>query len=543
MSIIEIQGSEQSLVDPTLADAGLPPAVGVQSYQIFRASKAIPEITDRKGWTYHHHVDMACWRGWLYVGWNSCERDEDVWPSRELYSTSIDGVHWTDPVELFPQGISTALRMYFFLAPNGRMLAIAGLRTSTDDIEENKKAGLVVREIRKDHTLGDVLLLQQSGSSTANLPEYQISTDEEFVNACRCVLANRIFLEQQDRGRLLGERRMKWHDASAWPGGQVPGDSEKWVCGKAFSFFTQPDSTRVGLCKMGYVTTSTDDGEHWSMPIIPPSLVTGKAKVWSQQTSDGRYALVYNPSRKNRYPLIIVTSDDGRHFCNMRIVQGELPVQRYPGKFRSIGPQYVRGISEWSNDGSRSDNVMWLVYSMSKEDIWVSRVPLPLKADERRERIEGFDDWNLYVPKWASAQINGGEMRLENRDPYDYVRAARVFRESKRVKVSFELESNGHLEIELLPKFGSARPVTIVNPGDGRIEIDADAERGVYSMWLDGEKTMTDCQFDQPVDALHRISFRTGAYRNVGGANPVPIDSDRPIEPQFARVRGFRLRV
>jgi hypothetical protein len=444
--------------------------------------------------------------------------------------------------------------MYFFLALNGRMLAIAGLRTSTEDVEENKKAGLVVREIRDDHTLGDVFVLQQSGSSISNLPEFQISNDGEFVNACRCLLANRIFLEQQDRGRLLGDRRMKWHDAFAWPAGKVPGDSDKWVCGKAFSFFTQPDGTRIGLCKMGYVTTSTDNGENWSMPIVPPTLVTGKAKVWSQQTSDGRYALVYNPSRKNRYPIIVVTSDDGVHFRDMRIVQGELPVQRYAGKFRSIGPQYVRGISEWSNDGSRNEKVMWLVYSMSKEDIWVSRVPLPVKADETREAIEGLDDWNLYVPKWASAQISGDEMRMENRDPHDYVRATRVFRESKRVKVSFELFVEqlpaGWLEFEVLSKFGSLRPVGF---GFGpasidttiadwvKFEIDTDASRNDCTIRMAGKTIVQDRPFATAVDALQRFSIRTGGYRNVGGANPVPVDSDRPQPPTILKMRSMRI--
>jgi hypothetical protein len=178
---------------------------------------------------------------------------------------------------------------------------------------------------------------------------------------------------------------------------------------------------------------------------------------------------------------------------------------------------------------------------MSKEDIWVSRVPLPVKADETQDVIEGFDGWNLYVPKWASATISGDEMRLENRDPHDYVRATRVFRESKRVKVSFELQSDGYLEIELLPKFGSARPVTIVNPGSGTIEIDADAKRGVYSMSVNGEKTLSDRSFEQSVDALHRISFRTGAYRNVGGANPIPFASDRPTHPTVSKIRKARI--
>src|SRR5207253_3919511 len=116
-----------------------------------------------------------------------------------------------------------------------------------------------------------------------------------------------------------------------------PGDSDKWVCGKAFSFYKRPDGVIVGTCKMGWVTTSSDEGQTWSQPIVPATLVTGKAKIWGQHTRDGRYALVYNPSRRNRFPLVIVTGDDGIHFRDMRLVQGELPTQRYAGLHRSIG--------------------------------------------------------------------------------------------------------------------------------------------------------------------------------------------------------------
>src|SRR5215212_9381082 len=139
MDPVHVSGSEQSLVNTTLPDGGLLPLPGVRSVQVFRASRDVPQLTDGRGWTYHHHVDMGCWKGRLYVGWNSCEKDEDVWPSRELYSTSSDGVEWSAPVELFPQGISTAARMYFFHAPNGRMLATAGYRGSQEPTTERKK--------------------------------------------------------------------------------------------------------------------------------------------------------------------------------------------------------------------------------------------------------------------------------------------------------------------------------------------------------------------------------------------------------------------
>jgi len=509
---IIIEGPEQSHLDPALPDGGLPPYPGVQSYQVFRASRDVPELTDGKGWTYHHHVDMACWKGRLYVGWNSCERDEDVWPSRELYSTSIDGRTWTDPVELFPQGVSTPLRMYFFHAANGRMLAIAGMRLDTADTDEDRKGPLVVREIRADHTLGNVHALQGAGAP----PHFDRSHDADFVAACRQLLADGVFLEQQDRGKLLGERRMKWHDAAAWPQGSVPGDNEKWVAGKAYSFFRRPDGLVIGMSKMGWTTTSRDHGETWTQPSVPPTLVTGKAKIWSQQTRDGRFALVYNPSQRNRYPLAIVTGDDGRTFRDMRIVQGELPVQRYAGMHRSIGPQYVRGISHWADDGSRADErAMWLVYSMNKEDIWVSRVPLGATPDA----------WNVYSPKWAPVTAEGDEVRLEDRDPYDDAVATRVFDDGGGAgdasAVSFDVfaEQPGvTLHAELIDRTGRSTPIPIEAEATGR--------------WQS-------YRFEAAQPA--RITFRTGPPRGVGGTRPVPPGTDKPLIPIAFRIRRVRV--
>ena len=511
--LIIIEGTEQSRLDPSLPDGGLPPAVGVESYQVFRASKDVPELTDGRGWTYHHHVDMACWRGRLYVGWNSCERDEDVWPSRELYATSADGRAWTPPQEMFPQGVSTPLRMYFFHAPPplDRMLAIAGMRVDTADTSEDRKWPLVVREIRDDHALGEVFALQ---GRHPRLPPFDDSGDSGFVAACKQLLADRVFLEQQDRGKLLGNRRMKWHDAAAWPAGAVPGDNEKWVAGKAYSFFRRRlDDAFVGISKMGWTTLSRDDGQTWSQPVVPPTLVTGKAKVWSQRTRDGRFALVYNPSRKNRFPLAIVTGDDGVTFRDMRIVQGELPVQRYAGLHRSIGPQYVRGISHWADDQSRDRddaNLLWLVYSMNKEDIWVSRVILGGQCPT----------WNIYSPKWAPVTITGDEMRFEDRDPYDYAAAARLFDEQRNATITFEIlaeQPDAPLHVEVI---GPTSPIRM------------SATPTIAGEW----KPMR-----ISAEVLDRIVFRTGEPRGIGGANPVPPGTDRPHPPVAFRIRNVRV--
>jgi hypothetical protein len=365
---------------------------------------------------------------------------------------------------------------------------------------------------------------------------------------------------------------MKWHDASAWPAGSVPGDNEKWVAGKAYSFFRRPDGLLVGISKMGWTTTSRDDGRTWSQPTVPPTLVTGKAKVWSQRTADGRYALVYNPSTRNRFPLIVVTSDDGIIFRDMRIVQGELPVQRYAGLHRSIGPQYVRGISAWSDDGSRvGEGAIWLVYSMSKEDIWVSRVPVPIVADTTNA---GAEHWNLYSPKWAPATVEGDELRLEDRDPYDYTSATRVFGERRRVTISFDVRPEqdelGCLVIEIRGKFGSPRPVQLIFMPLGKVYalsanpeartgkeakhvgayrphqtlsfvVDSDAEHGRFSVWLDGALVVQDAEFAEPSESLHRITFRTKLARGVSGSHPIDPETDRPTPPVAFRVRDVRV--
>ncbi len=266
---------------------------------------------------------------------------------------------------------------------------------------------------------------------------------------------------------------MKWHD-----------DPELinvgfYKFGKAFCFYHRQDGTLVGLCKLGYATLSDDNGQTWSRPVQPPSLLAGPGKIWGQRTADGGFALAYNPDpgRAKRYPLVIVHGDDGREFRDMRVIHGELVPPRYTRRPSSIA--YVRGLAEWADDGTFADTkqAMWLVYSVSKQDIWVSRIPLPVKPDETAFPTDDFTKatpggvvpgWNLYSPKWAPVTVveNGGKRSLELRDgdPFDYARAMRVFPESAKIRAELELtpaQANARLEIELCDP-ASRRSVRVV---------------------------------------------------------------------------------
>jgi len=487
-----IQYVGPKLPDAEAADGHLMYCPGVQNIQISRVNRAHPYDLQPKsmnvnGWTYQHHVGLGCWKGLLYAVWDMALVHEDRPPFHVVYSTSSDGFHWSAPKDFFPFGQAWNQRFYFYHASNGRMLAFVcgpNPENGKRKILEAKKRILLVREIKADHRLGEVYTLVHPVSTLP--PIYTQSTDAGFVAACREAYNNKPLLEQQDFGVYLDNRRMKWHDAKNWPSGNKQVDDYDF--GKGFCFFHRGDGALVGLCKMGFATLSTDEGNTWSLPVIPEGLMAGSGKVWAQKTPDDRYAMVFVPQRKHRWPMAVTTSDDGITFANMRTVHGEVPRVRY-GKEegKNMGPQYPRGVTEWGGDAPGLDkNSIWVIYGMNQEDIWISRIPIPIKAGETKPVNDNFDnvavgpmvpEWNTYSPAWGPVSIAAeGEnhyLRLEDREATDYARAIRVFPISKAVDVSFRLAAEqvnrGRLEIDLLGK-KNERPVRVIFNDQAQIQ-------------------------------------------------------------------------
>jgi hypothetical protein len=176
---------------------------------------------------------------------------------------------------------------------------------------------------------------------------------------------------------------MKWNDPANWDGDKELKEDARGF-GKAMCFFTRKDGALVGVAKKRWVTISRDGGKTWDQPVRPDSLITGMGKVWGQKTSDGRYVLIYNPDLTRRWPLAMLTSDDGITFRDPHALHGDLPPRRYAGKAKNPGASYHRGLSKWNNDGSWKDDALWMVYSLNKEEIRVIRVPLPGSKTESR---------------------------------------------------------------------------------------------------------------------------------------------------------------
>jgi hypothetical protein len=300
---------------------------------------------------------------------------------------------------------------------------------------------------------------------------------------------------------------------------------------------------------------STDGGSSWIQPRKIPSVITAGAKAWAQKTNDGRYAMSFNPHIEWRYPLIVITSDDGYTFKDMACIHGEVPDQRYKGSTRELGPQYVRGISE--GNGEPPEDAMWLVYSLSKEDVWVSRVPLPISTRVSEWVDDNFDNmipcggvvnnWNIYSGQWIPAEVVNfpsvvdKSLKLSDKDAWDYARAVRIFPKSDKVNVKFDLlalqPQNGRIEVEILDRKGE-RPVRIYLSEDSKVkaangnelvelsdynagqwlsfEVKVDAAKSEFSIAVNNKILLKKAVFAEKVDSVERLSFRTGKFRKHG---------------------------
>ena len=548
------------VANPNFHDGALRFAVGVENIQTLRANRSHPEKADGFGWTYNHASNLAYWHGRFFQQYLSGVADEHIAPVQTLLITSPDGRKWGKPEVVFPPyqapasvtipkgstGYMMHQRMGFYVAPDGRLLVL-GFYGHTEDPFKEGGIGRVVREVYKDGSYGPIYFIRYTSHADWNekntsYPFYKKSTDKGFVSACDALLGDKLkTLQWWDEDRGL-DQFYSIRDTTN-------GDHMQ-----ALSYFHRKDGQIVGLWKFSHVTLSADEGKTWSRPVVAPSLIMAGGKNWGQRTADGRYAMSYNPiaTQEHRYPLIVTTSDDGILFDNMLLVHAEVPPRRFFGRWKDFGPCYVRGITE--GEGVPPGNDMWLTYTVNKEDVWISRVPVPVKYKVLGPVHDHFDqmktdspvtEWNIYAPRWAPVKVasfpseKNKSLELSDSDPYDYARAIRVFQEGTQADISFRVmakQTTGNFEIDVTDRYGN-RPVRIsldstghINAGNGsaqkrlgrynagkwhQFEIKVNAPlNGTFDLFIDSKKVLENAPLSVAVKSVERISFRTGAYRN-----------------------------
>jgi hypothetical protein len=579
-------GGQPPYANTDYLDGQLRPAVGVHNFEVIRCNRTYPElVTDdipsypdagikNVGFTYNHAPMLSYFKGRFWLLYRSGPVHEHQEPCYALITWSDDGRNWDKPQTIFAaqkfrnrkednkiQYSISHQRMGWYVSPDGRLIACAyyGMPDTPND---GRGVGRVVREVYGPGKYGPIYWVRYnkyqgySKDDSPHYPYYKEAPDKGFVKAIDGLLANKLMVQQ-------------WYeedqDTSEGFFSYVPSRTRY---GKAFDWYTLPDGRIVGMWKWKKMVVANKwEPGHISHQGQGRDIYYGGAKIWGQKLSDGRYALVYNPIKNTtwRHPLSVTTSGDGMNFDTYFLnVQSETPLMRFGGANKDGGgAQYVRGIIP--GNGVPPDKALWLTYSSNKEDIRVTRVPVPIRGTVEKDVDDSFDnmtvgglvtDWNVYCGIWTPIAVVKDKankvLRLEDKAPYDYAKAVRVFPETTKAKVSFDLRvqdaGRDNLEIEL-QNYKGQRPVRIVldgrsgkikaNKGESmsdiaslaagkwlKLDIDVDTMAGKYDLKLNGEKVVSGAAFAGALDntnnpyksksttpTVERIVFRTGTWR------------------------------
>ena len=544
----------------------LSPAIGVHNIQTMRANRASAAVNN---WTYNHAPMLAYWNHTFYLEYLSNPVGEHQDKGRSLLQTSANGYRWSDPVVVFPTYLvpdgfvkegkkDTAKnafavmhqRIGFYTSTSNRLFVLGYygiVLGQKDDPNDGNGIGRVIREVNKDGSFGNIYFLRYNhrfNESNTYYPFYTSSKDAGFVKACEEILNTPLLMQQMveeaDRDDVLIPLKKDF---------------------KAFNYYHLPNGHVVGLWKYALTSISKDEGKTWTYnPTRAPGFVNANAKIWGQKTSDQKYATVYNPS-EFRWPLAVSVSDDGLQYKNLLLVNGEITSLRYGGAYKSYGPQYVRGIQEM--DGTPPDGNMWVTYSMNKEDIWVSKIPVPIVSVVTKEvndhfeildKVHALDAWNIYAPLLCNSSIeninNKNALVISDADPFDYAKVERVFPASSNKEISFSITAGqqdfGNLEIELVNSKGlpcvrilldSTGAITTKQgyrlkslgkyTSGARMDITltCNTKTRMFTVSINGGKPSTNLLF-APVSEVERLVFRTGSTRRFP-------DADTPTDQAY----------
>lgn len=571
-------GPEQP--DTRFHDGGLRPVMGACHIQVMRANKERPDLSQGTDYTYNHAPMLCRWHGRMYLMYLSSPVHEHDRLANAMLMHSADGIHWSEPSLIFPSlpvppGIYCGKqadqlppeahtivhhRMGFYRAPNDVLLVMTHHGVTPDiHVIPNSGYGMgrVVRRIHEDGTLGEIFVLRvntQAGWRKEHFPYrwFDDSEDDAFVSACHALLSDHLA-----NGAWWEEERL---DEGFFPlkGMRAP------------SFRHLPDGRVAAIGKSGLSAVSDDEGAHWTHVEKAKGIISSGGKCWMDQTGDGKYAIVYNPSPdgQHRWPLAVIVSEDGYTYDHMYCAGGEAAPMRYGGYLKNFGLNYIRGMMEGNDDAP--DGFTWLTYSMNKEDIWVLRLPRTLIAEEHGAVHDDFsamaglflEKWYTYSPLWAKVTLANGCLELHDSEPYDSAKAIRAFCPSESILLEISLMvdgyENGCLQIDATDCHGQvaarvelSRDGNIyVRGGNGRwpvasysdrapltLRIDMDTLDQSYALAVNGTPTKRQ-PFMCPVPKPERLVLRTGEVclsptpeddlKNVclpdlsGAGNPVP---------------------
>lgn len=358
-------------------DLGLAPASGAETFTVF----APAEATDK----FSNGVVLIPFKGRLYAQWQSSARDEDSADTWVAYSVSADGERWSPPAVLAPAGGNGLMRSsggwwtdgrtlvaYANVWPEGFQSGAGGYaeyRTSTDgrawsaprrvmDVDGRPVEGVIEQD--PHHLDGRVMTAFHLRPGMIAKPFF---TDDPLG------------VSGWTQGRMENLPRAAATEPAAPHETRLSREIEP-------SLFRRADGCAVMVFRdedLGFrqlASESCDRGATWTTPVVT-AMPDSRAKQSAGNLPDGSAYLVNAPNAdKQRLPLAVTVSRDGRLFDRAWRLRGQADLQplRFEGKYKRPGYHYPKSVV-WNG-------FLYVGYAANKEDVQVTRVPVG--ALERR---------------------------------------------------------------------------------------------------------------------------------------------------------------
>ena len=248
------------------------------------------------------------------------------------YSTSKDGVHWSEPRDLtdppFTDGFGWIARGFW--VRDGKLLALAtlynapgyrgeGLQLHAYEMVSGKSGEWKYKGLVYDNAMN-------------NFPPKRLPNGEWMMSR-RDSVGNVYML----RGGSKSFDTWKSFPVINYQDDEVHAEEPYWLIlpdNNLVAFFR--DNKRSGFLFRAF---STDDGSTWSRP-VRTNFPDATSKFSGLRLKDGRYILVSNSNPQRRDPLTIAVSDDGLVFTKMGYLVGGRHID-YPHVIEQDGFIYV----------------------------------------------------------------------------------------------------------------------------------------------------------------------------------------------------------
>jgi len=339
--------------------------------------------------TYSHHGHITYYKDVLFATWDNQVNDENGSGQQGLFRRSTDrGKTWTPVEELFPPQdrrvpASEAFIGTRFMTSNGfaviddKLYALTVVSEWTGPAIEEKKrvnVGRLCRSVDKEGNLGELFWLHDAPPDPAEgFPSYPAG-DPDLV------------------AKIYDHIKQPGHELQLDFSISRPTSDDNHRVSEPVPSYSLDDGTWVRLYRdMGdkdadtqkekedtksrrlYASFSSDNGETWTVPTrtgVPDACARSNAG----KLPDGQVYIINNIIPMNpgglggRSMLTISLSGDGLNFDRVAIIRYISPPIRHKGLEKTIGYQYPHSVVV--------GNDLWVIYSVNKEDVEVTRIPL-----------------------------------------------------------------------------------------------------------------------------------------------------------------------